>query len=71
MKKKDAYQSLNLAELQIKQQEFIKDLVSSRLSMDVSALTSATNLQNLLRELKVLARIVSIKKKAKTQEVNQ
>lgn len=71
MKKTNPYLTQNLSELSVKKNEFIKDLVTSRLSMDLTSLTSATNMQNLLRELKTATRTAAIKKKAKAIEVNQ
>lgn len=69
MKKTNVYSNLDLLELQTKQQEFIKDLVCSRISMDLTDLKSATNLQNLLRDLKKVTRILAIKKKSAKKEV--
>lgn len=72
MKKNNPYSELDLLALQAKQQEFIKDLVTSRVSMDLTDLKSATNMQNLLRELKNVTRILAIKKNSTAvNEVNK
>lgn len=69
MKKTNAYSKLDLLELQAKQQEFITDLVRSRISMDLTELKSAANVQNLLRDLKKVTRTLAIKKKSSMKEV--
>ena len=68
--KKSDDQKLSFADLHAKQKIFIKDLVSYRLSMDISTITSATNLQNLLRNLKQLKEQSQLKRRLVKQEVN-
>ncbi len=59
MKQTSTYKDLTLAGLKAKQKEFTKDLLTSRLTMDVTAVSSASNLQNVLRELKIVNRLIA------------
>lgn len=69
MKKTHDYSKLAVSELQAKQQEYIKDLVTSRISMDLTDIKSATNIQNLLRVLKTTRRFLAAKQKSSFERV--
>jgi len=59
MKQKQKYASSTLDELLKKEKEYIKDYTSSKLSMDSSTIQSASNMQNLMRELKIVRRLIA------------
>lgn len=68
MKKNNQYKDLSFTDLQAKKKEFVKDLLTSRLSMDASSLSTASNIQQLMRELKAVNRALA---KAQNAEMTQ
>ena len=67
-KKNNSFSDLSLVDLQSKKVQFVKDLLTSRLTMDTTSLSSAANLQNLLRDLKAVNRLIAQKQATQTQK---
>lgn len=68
MKQSNTYKNLSIAELSTKKKEFLKDLLTTRLTMDVTSLSSASNIQNLMRDLKIVNRLIAHKNAKSAQQ---
>ena len=58
-KKENEFGDLGLSELKAKEADMRKELVAFRVSMDISSIKSASNLQTLSKKLRVLSRFRS------------